>query len=229
LKPGPDFGLRAGGRDPKVTDSHMPTPAPQASLHPIFDRVLDRAAKEARLHQRGRVIWLYGLSGSGKSTLAVAMERRLHAEGFTTHLLDGDNVRTGLNRDLGFGDADRTENIRRVAEVAKLFVSAGLVVVAAFITPLREHRRLAREIIGTEDFVEVFAAASFETCARRDPKGLYAKARAGGVAQFTGRDSVFEPPAAGDGALILDTEAEGAEDSLARLHAAIAPRLRFLP
>src|SRR5476649_815475 len=129
----------------------MPTSAPQADLHPIFDRVLDRAAKEARLRQRGRVLWLYGLSGSGKSTLAVALERRLHAEGFTTHLLDGDNVRTGLNRDLGFGDADRAENIRRVAEVAKLFASAGVVVICAFITPLRAHRQLARGIIRSEE------------------------------------------------------------------------------
>jgi adenylylsulfate kinase len=205
----------------------MSKPAPQASLHPIFDRVLDRATKEARLRQRGRVIWLYGLSGSGKSTLAIALERKLHAEGFTTHLLDGDNVRTGLNSGLGFGDADRAENIRRVAEVAKLFVQAGVVVLAAFITPLREHRRLAREIIGPEDFVEVYTAASFETCARRDPKGLYAREQAGEIPQFTGRGSPFEPPATDDGALILDTETEGEEASLARLHAAVAPRLRF--
>ncbi len=221
--------MRAGGGWQSLTDSHMPTPAPQASLHPIFDRVLDRATKETRLNQRGRVIWLYGLSGSGKSTLAIALERRLHAEGFTTHLLDGDNVRTGLNLGLGFGDADRAENIRRVAEVAKLFVQAGIVVIAAFITPLRAYRELARTIIGPEDFVEVYAAASFATCARRDPKGLYAKAQAGGVPQFTGRDSTFEPPATGGDALILDTEAEGAEASLVRLHTAVAPRLRFQP
>jgi adenylylsulfate kinase len=205
----------------------MLTPAPQADLHPIFDRVLDRAAKEARLRQRGRVLWLYGLSGSGKSTLAVALERRLHAEGFTTHLLDGDNVRTGLNRDLGFSDADRAENIRRVAEAAKLFVQAGVVVLCAFITPLRAHRRLVREIIGVEDFSEIYVAASFETCARRDPKGLYAKAGAGGVAQFTGRDSAFEPPASGDGALTLDTEAASPEATLAALHAAVRPHLCF--
>ncbi len=204
----------------------MPTPASQADLHPIFDRVLDRATKEARLRQHGRALWLYGLSGSGKSTLAVALERRLHAEGFTTHLLDGDNVRTGLNRDLGFADADRAENIRRVAEAAKLFVQAGVVVLCAFITPLRAHRRLAREIIGADDFAEIYVAASFETCARRDPKGLYAKAGAGGVAQFTGRDSAFEPPADSDGALVLDTEAAPPAVTLDRLHAAVLPRLR---
>ncbi len=199
-----------------------------ANLHPIFDRVLGRAEKEASLRQRGRVIWLYGLSGSGKSTLAIALERRLHAEGFTTHLLDGDNVRTGLNRDLGFTDADRAENIRRIAEVAKLFVQAGVVVIASFITPLRAHRELARAIVGGEDFLEVYVSASFEACALRDPKGLYAKAKAGGVRQFTGRDSTFEAPAAdAPGVLVIDTEAGPAEVSLAQLHQAVLPRITF--
>jgi adenylylsulfate kinase len=198
------------------------------NLYPIFDRVLGRADKEAKLNQRGRVIWLYGLSGSGKSTLAIALERRLHAEGFTTHLLDGDNVRTGLNRDLGFTDADRAENIRRIAEVAKLLVQAGVVVIAAFITPQRAHRQLARTIIGAEDFSEVYVAASFDTCAARDPKGLYAKARAGTVQQFTGRDSSFEPPLAEDHAvLVINTEAGTAADSLNLLHAAVKPRITF--
>ncbi len=198
------------------------------NLYPTFDRVLGRADKEVRLKQRGRVIWLYGLSGSGKSTLAIAMERQLHAEGFTTHLLDGDNVRTGLNRDLGFTDADRSENIRRIAEVAKLFVQAGVVVIAAFITPQRAHRQLARTIIGADDFSEVYVAASFETCAKRDPKGLYAKASAGGVKQFTGKDSSFEPPTAEDiEALTINTEAGTAAESLAQLHAAVSPRITF--
>ena len=202
--------------------------APNDNLYPIFDRVLGRAEKEAKLHQRGRVIWLYGLSGSGKSTLAIALERRLHAEGVTTHLLDGDNVRTGLNRDLGFTDADRAENIRRIAEVAKLFVQAGVVVIAAFITPQRAHRQLARTIIGAEDFCEVYVAASFDTCAARDPKGLYAKARTGGVKQFTGRDSTFEPPVADDrDVLVIDTEAGSAADSLNQLQDAVLPRITF--
>lgn len=203
--------------------------AADTHLYPIFDRVLGRAEKETRLRQRGRVIWLYGLSGSGKSTLAIALERRLHAEGFVTHLLDGDNVRTGLNRDLGFTDADRSENIRRIAEVAKLFVQAGVVVICAFIAPQRAHRQLARTIIGAEDFSEIYVAASFETCAKRDPKGLYAKAGAGAVKQFTGRDSSFEPPEAGDGALVIDTEAETAEASLVRLHALVTPQIHFQP
>lgn len=199
------------------------------NLHPIFDRVLGRSAKEARLRQRARVIWLYGLSGSGKSTLAVALERQLHAEGYATHLLDGDNVRTGLNQGLGFSDADRTENIRRVAEVAKLFVEAGVVVICAFITPLRAQRELARRIIGPADLLEVHVSASLATCARRDPKGLYARAGAGGVAQFTGRDSAFEAPAADAGALVLDTESGTADALLETLLAAVRPRIRFTP
>jgi adenylylsulfate kinase len=203
-----------------------------ANIHPIFDRVLPRADKEARLGQRGRVIWLYGLSGSGKSTLAIALERRLHAEGFATQLLDGDNIRTGLNRGLGFSDADRAENIRRIAEVAKLHAHAGLVTLCSFITPLRSLRDSAREIIGADDLLEVYVKASFATCAARDPKGLYAKAAAGGVGQFTGKDSSFEEPlAASDAAdaatLIIDTEAATPEACLAALLAAVLPRIRF--
>jgi adenylylsulfate kinase len=197
------------------------------NLHPTFDRLLSRADKEARLRQRARVIWLYGLSGSGKSTLANALERKLHAENFTTHLLDGDNVRTGLNRDLGFSDADRAENIRRVAEAAKLFVQAGVVVIAAFITPQRALRELARGIIGVDDFLEIYVSASFDECARRDPKGLYAKAGAGQVKQFTGRDSAFEPPAPGEPSLVLDTEAATPGQSLEKLHALVASRIHF--
>lgn len=197
-----------------------------ANIHPIFDRVLPRADKEARLGQRGQVIWLYGLSGSGKSTLAIALERRLHAEGFATQLLDGDNIRTGLNRGLGFSDADRAENIRRIAEVAKLHAYAGLVTLCSFITPLRSLRTLAREIVGEADLLEIYVKASFETCARRDPKGLYAKATAGGVGQFTGKDSSFEEPTPADAAtLILDTEASPPEACLATLHAAVLPRI----
>lgn len=192
------------------------------NIHPEFHRMLGRGDKEALLRQRSTVFWLYGLSGSGKSTLANAFERRLHADGVMTQILDGDNIRTGLNADLGFSDGDRAENIRRVAEVAKLFLNAGVVTLASFICPLRELRSQARAIIGEADFVEVYVKASFETCARRDPKGLYAKAQAGGVAKFTGRDSAFEPPLPDDGALILDTEAHPATelvDILLQFHA----------
>ena len=197
------------------------------NLHPIFDRVLSRAEKEDRLRQKARVVWLYGLSGSGKSTLGIGLERRLSAAGYTTHLLDGDNVRMGLNRGLGFSDADRAENIRRVAEVAKLFTQAGVITLCSFITPARALRATAREIIGSDDLIEVYVKASFETCEKRDPKGLYAKAGAGGVKQFTGRDSGFEPPTEGDGDLIVDTEAESVEASLERLYARVLPRIQI--
>ena len=197
------------------------------NLHPIFDRVVTREEKEASRGQRARVLWFYGLSGSGKSTLAVALERRLAAEGRVTHLLDGDNLRTGLNRGLGFSDEDRAENLRRVAEVAKLFLQAGVVTICSFITPLRAHRALVRGIIGADDLIEVYVDASYATCLRRDPKGLYAKAASGAVAHFTGRDSAFEPPLPSDPGEIISTEREAPEASLARLHAWVGPRLQL--
>jgi adenylylsulfate kinase len=216
----------------KNVSTALPPVAEQAgaaeNIHPIFERVLSRAEKEKRLRQRARVIWLFGLSGSGKSTLAIALERQLAAEGFTTHLLDGDNLRAGLNRGLGFSDADRTENIRRAAEVARLFVQAGIVTIAAFITPFRALRDTAREIVGAADFFPVHVHASFATCARRDPKGIYAKAAAAGVANFTGRDSRFEPPAPDEAALLIDTGTASPEAALGRLHAAVRARVAFV-
>ncbi len=187
--------------------------------------MLGRAPKEARLQQRGVVVWLYGLSGSGKSTLANALERHLFNAGRFTQILDGDNIRTGLNRDLGFSDADRAENIRRIAEVAKLFCHAGVVTLTSFITPRRELRALAKETVGAEDFLEVFVKASFKACAERDVKGLYAKAKAGQVKQFTGKDSAFEEPAAEDGAFVVDTERLDLEASVAALLEVLIPRL----
>lgn len=195
------------------------------NLHPTFDKMLPREAKEELLGQRGMVVWLYGLSGSGKSTLAHLLERKLHEEKIFTKLLDGDNVRTGLNNNLGFSDEDRQENIRRVAEVAKLFSDAGVVTIASFITPKNELRASAREIIGDADLLEVYVKASFETCAERDVKGLYAKAKAGEVKQFTGKDSAFEEPDQAD--LIIDTEAESEAESLAKLHEVVSGRVRL--
>jgi adenylylsulfate kinase len=174
--------------------------------------MLPREAKEELLGQRGRVIWMYGLSGSGKSTLANLLERRLHSEGRLVKVLDGDNIRTGLNKNLGFSDDDRQENIRRVAEVAKLFCDSGVIVVASFITPHNALRKSARDVIGDENLLEVYIKASFETCAKRDPKGLYAKVKAGEVKQFTGKDSAFEEPDQAD--LIIDTEAHSEDESL---------------
>ena len=145
-------------------------------------------------HQQARCLWFTGLSGSGKSTIANLLEKRLHADGKHTYILDGDNVRHGLNRDLGFTEADRVENIRRVAEVAKLMVDAGLIVIVAFISPFRAERQLARSLFDPGEFIEVFVDTPLEECERRDVKGLYAKARRGELKNFTGIDSDYEPP-----------------------------------
>ena len=155
---------------------------------------VDRAARALLKNQTPRCIWFTGLSGSGKSTIANLLEKRLHAEGRHTFILDGDNVRHGLNRDLGFTEADRVENIRRIAEVARLMVDAGLIVLVSFISPFRSERRMAREMFAEGEFIEVFVDTSLDECERRDPKGLYAKARRGELKNFTGIDSIYEPP-----------------------------------
>lgn len=158
------------------------------------DLDIDRAARAAAKHQSPRVLWFTGLSGSGKSTIANLLEKRLHASGRHTYLLDGDNVRHGLNRDLGFTEADRVENIRRVSEVARLMTDAGIIVLVSFISPFRAERRMAREMMAEGEFVEIFVDTPFEECARRDPKGLYAKALKGEIKNFTGVDSPYEEP-----------------------------------
>lgn len=163
-------------------------------IHPMQDRLLQRADKEALLGQRGVCVWMTGLSGSGKSTIAIALERELHRRGRFCTVLDGDNVRTGINNNLGFSDADRTENIRRIAEVAKLFVHQGVVVVCCFVSPTIAIREQAKRIIGADDFIEVFVDTPLDVCEQRDVKGLYAKARAGEVKDFTGISAPFEAP-----------------------------------
>ena len=195
-------------------------------IHPEFARMLGRAAKESLLGQRGHVFWLYGLSGSGKSTLAHRLERELHSHGRMTTLLDGDNLRTGLNAGLGFTDADRAENIRRAAEVAKLFADNGIITIASFICPKTSLRALARETIGSADFSEIYVKASFAACQQRDVKGLYAKAAAGQIASFTGKDSGFEEPTPASPAdLVLDTENSDIEACLSMLMAHVSPRI----
>ena len=155
---------------------------------------VNKSARASLKHQKPAVLWFTGLSGSGKSTIANLVERALLAQGRHTYLLDGDNVRHGLNRDLGFTDVDRVENIRRVAKTAKLFVDAGLIVLVSFISPFRSERRMARELVGGSEFVEVFIDTPLEVCMTRDPKGLYEKAKAGEIKNFTGIDSPYEPP-----------------------------------
>lgn len=188
--------------------------------------IVTKALREEQKGQRSRCLWLTGLSGSGKSTIAHYLERRLHSEGRHTYVLDGDSLRRGLNRDLGFGDADRVENLRRVAEVAKLMVDAGLIVIVATISPFRYQRERVRTLFEPNEFVEVFVDASLAECERRDPKGLYAKVRSGTLRQFTGVDSPYEPPTAPDVRLLTEetTPEDCVEVLLAALEATWSPR-----
>ena len=187
------------------------------NIHTQFHRFVAPEEKESLLGQKGLVLWMYGLSGAGKSTIAAAVERKLHEEGRFVVILDGDNFRHGLNSDLGFSDEDRCENVRRVSEVAKMFAAQGVITIVSVITPKRVLREQARDIIG-DSFREIFIKASYETCAQRDPKGLYAKVAAGEIKQFTGKDSGFEEP--NDPDLEIDTEEvspQGAVDKIKSL------------
>ncbi len=176
---------------------------------------IDKAARAALKNQRGCILWFTGLSGAGKSTIANLVERRLYAAGRHTYLLDGDNVRHGLNRDLGFTDADRVENIRRIAEVARLMVDAGLIVLTAFISPFRSERRMARELVSEGEFVEIFVDTPLTVAEQRDPKGLYRKARRGELKNFTGIDSPYEPPEAAE--LVIRTDEISADEAATRI------------
>lgn len=195
------------------------------NIHPIFDKILQRSDKEEALKQRAKVLWLTGLSGSGKSTIAEALEKQLHLEGFLTKLLDGDNIRVGLSNNLGFSEEDRKENIRRIAEAAKLFLDGGIICICSFVSPTREIRDMARSIVGAEDFLEVYVNAPIEVCEARDVKGLYKKARAGEIKQFTGIDSPFEAPL--DPFLELKTDEKDLVACREELFAAALPKLQL--
>lgn len=187
----------------------------QENIYPIFDRMMTREDKEQLLHQRGVMLWFTGLSGSGKSTVAIALERELHKRGLLCRILDGDNIRSGINANLGFSAEDRRENTRRVAEVAKLFVDTGIITIAAFVSPTEELRQLAQQIIGEDDFKEIYISTPIEECERRDVKGLYARARRGEVKNFTGISAPFEAPQ--HPALSLDTSKLPVEESVKHL------------
>lgn len=194
------------------------------NIYPIFDKMLQREDRESLLKQRGTMIWFTGLSGSGKSTLAIALERELYKKGILSRILDGDNIRSGINNNLGFSEADRTENIRRIAEVSKLFVDCGIVTIAAFISPTNAIRTMAADIIGREDFLEVYVSTPIEECEKRDVKGLYAKARRGEIKDFTGISSPFEEPK--DAFVSIDTSKQPLEASVKALMDAILPRIQ---
>ena len=195
----------------------------QNHIYPIFDRMLGRKEKEELLGQRSVMIWFTGLSGSGKSTVAIALGRELHRRGFLCRILDGDNIRSGINNNLGFSEADRIENIRRIAEVGKLFIDTGIITIAAFISPNNDIRKMASSIIGNDDFLEIFVNTPLEVCEERDVKGLYAKARRGEIKNFTGISAPFEAPE--HPALTLDTSKLTLEESVNRLLALILPRV----
>lgn len=192
-------------------------------IHPIYEKQLKRGDKEALLKQRGLVIWFIGLSGSGKSTLANGLENYLYSKGYITTLLDGDNLRTGINRNLGFSEEERTENIRRAAHVSKLFLESGIVTLCSLISPTEKIRSMAKEIIGRESYVEVFVNCPLETCEKRDVKGLYAKARRGEIHNFTGISSPFEQPVDPD--IELRTDQYELEESLKKLAEFIEPKI----
>ncbi|MFK7934070.1 MAG: adenylyl-sulfate kinase [Saprospiraceae bacterium] len=164
------------------------------NIHPIFDRLLQRKDREQLLGQQSKVLWLTGLSGSGKSTIARELERALHNKGKLAQVLDGDNIRIGINSNLGFSLTDRQENIRRIAEVAKLYLNTGVITICSFISPTQEIRAMVRDIVGAADFIEIYINAPLEVCEQRDVKGLYKKARKGEIKGFTGIDSPYEPP-----------------------------------
>ena len=193
------------------------------NIHPIFDQILGKKDKEKLLDQKGIVIWMVGLSGSGKSTLAKSFEKYLHENGKLTQILDGDNLRTGLNADLGFTEEDREENIRRVAEVARLFDNCGVITICSFISPTESIRAMSRRIIGDDIYHEVFVECPIGVCETRDVKGLYAKARKGEIKNFTGIDAPFENPAAPS--LTINTELKNLEDCLQEMIDFFIPRI----
>ena len=182
------------------------------NIYPIYEKMMTRSDKEQLLGQRGVMVWFTGLSGSGKSTVALGVERELHKRGILCRILDGDNIRSGINKNLGFSADDRKENIRRIAEIGKLFVDTGVVTLSAFISPTNESRHMASEIIGADDFREVYVSTPLEVCEQRDVKGLYARARRGEIKAFTGVSAPFEVPE--HPALTLDTSVLTLEESV---------------
>jgi adenylylsulfate kinase len=192
-------------------------------IYPVFNKILQRSDKESLLEQKAKVIWLSGLSGSGKTTVAKGVEKELHQRGYVCKVLDGDNIRTGINNNLGFSPEDRLENIRRIAEVSKLFINCGIITINSFISPTEKIRDNAKEVIGAEDFIGVYVNAPVSVCEQRDTKGLYKKARAGEIKNFTGVDSVFEPLSKPD--IEIKTDELDIEASVQKIIDYVLPRI----
>lgn len=194
------------------------------NIFPVFDSILGREAKETLLKQKAVVIWFTGLSGSGKTTIAIGLEKALNNKGILTQILDGDNIRAGINNNLGFSNEDRKENIRRIAEVSKLFLNCGVITINCFVSPTHEIRQQAKEIIGENDFLEVFINTPIEICEQRDVKGLYKKARAGEIKDFTGINAPFEAPT--NPFLDAKTENKTVEQSVNEILCKILPLIK---
>jgi adenylylsulfate kinase len=199
--------------------------ASNENIFPVYHELQGRPQKEKFLKQRSTVIWLTGLSGAGKTTLAKYLEIALFDRGFLTQVLDGDNIRSGINDNLGFTDADRYENIRRIAEISKLFLNCGIITINCFISPTEEIREMARRIIGKDDFIEVFVNAPLMVCEKRDVKGLYSKARRGEIKDFTGITSPFEVP--GNCDLEIRTDLLSVEESVKKMLELIIPKVEL--
>lgn len=195
------------------------------NIFPVFHKIIQREDKETKLRQKARVIWFTGLSGAGKTTLAKRLEEELFARHYLVQILDGDNIRSGINNNLSFSEEDRRENIRRIAEVSKLFLNCGIIAINSFISPTDDIRHMAMDIIGKEDFIEVYINAPLEVCERRDVKGLYARARRGEIKDFTGIDSPFEVPAQAD--IEIRTDLMTIEECTKKLVEFILPKIKL--
>ncbi len=193
------------------------------NIFSVFDEIIPRAEKEVLLKQKARVVWMTGLSGSGKTTIAKYLEKELHQQGFLTQLLDGDNIRSGINNNLGFSEEDRTENIRRIAEVSKLFLNCGVITINCFVSPTKAIRQEARSIIGEDDFIEVLVDTPLAICEARDVKGLYKKARKGEIKDFTGISAPFEAP---EQAIKIQTENHTVAESAQILLDQLIPKIK---
>ncbi|NQT76753.1 MAG: adenylyl-sulfate kinase [Bacteroidetes bacterium] len=196
-------------------------------IFPDFNKILKRSDKEKFLNQKSKVVWLTGLSGSGKTTIAKGVEKELYKRGFIGQVLDGDNIRAGINNNLGFSIEDRFENIRRIAEVSKLFIHCGIITINSFISPTEKIRKMAVDIIGRENFIMVFINAPVSVCEQRDVKGLYKKARAGEIKDFTGVNAAYEPPENPD--IEVNTSRLSAADSVQKIIDHIIPHITLKP
>ena len=197
---------------------------PSENIFPVFDKIISKEKKEKLLNQKGKVVWLTGLSGSGKTTIAIQLEKELYKLGFLVQILDGDNIRAGINNNLSFSESDRTENIRRIAEVSKLFLNCGIITINCFVSPKTKMRQIAKKIIGKENYYEIFIDADLETCEKRDVKGLYKKARNGEIKNFTGINSQYEKP--NNPRLEVNTSQLSIEESIEVILKNVLPQLK---